>query len=138
MHYAEFLKKVQTLAHLESKEEARQAIQATLETLAERIQGGEALHIASQLPHELHEYLECSPEKAGQKLSLKKFFERVAHRQGREVGEVVASTRAVLEMVKEGLQPGELDDLYAQLPDDFKRLFDAGLGGTTTPEKHPV
>ncbi|MFM1848814.1 MAG: hypothetical protein RL417_2288 [Pseudomonadota bacterium] len=128
MHYAEFIKKVRTLAHLGSEEEARQATQATLETLAERIQGGEALHIASQLPHELHEYLECPPEKMGQKLSLQKFFERVAFRQGKEVGEVVSSTRAVLEMVKEGLQPGELEDLYAQLPDDFKRLFDAGLG----------
>jgi uncharacterized protein (DUF2267 family) len=133
MNYAEFIKKVQTLARLESKEEARQAIQATLETLAERIKGGEALHIAAQLPHELHEYLECAPEKAGQKLSLKKFFERVAFRQGREVGEIVASTRAVLEMVKEGLQPGELADLYAQLPEDFKQLFDAGIPSSPHP-----
>jgi uncharacterized protein (DUF2267 family) len=128
MNYAEFVKKVRLLAQLDSNEAARQAIQATLETLAERIAGGEASHLAAQLPHELREYLSVSPQHRPERLPLGKFFERVAHRQGREVHEIIPSTRAVLEMLKEGVQPTELADLYAQLPDDYKRLFDAGLG----------
>ena len=49
MKHDEFIKHVQTVAQLNSREEAR-ATQATLSTIKERIVGNEASQLAAQLP----------------------------------------------------------------------------------------
>ena len=51
--YDEFIKQVQGRGHVESREEAERATRATLQTLAERLAGGEPHDLASQLPPEL-------------------------------------------------------------------------------------
>ena len=57
MKYDEFIKHVQTVAQLDSREEAERATRATLEIIRERVVGDEAKDLASQLPKELGEYL---------------------------------------------------------------------------------
>jgi len=60
----EFINHVQSIAQLDSCEEAERAVRATLETLRERIVGDEAKDLASQLPSEFGEYLRsrvCRP-----------------------------------------------------------------------------
>src|SRR5947209_11217991 len=58
MKYDEFISQVQHRAKLNSREDAVRASSATLETLGERLAGGEAKDLASQLPQELALYLE--------------------------------------------------------------------------------
>ena len=53
MKYDEFIGQVQHRAGLGSHTEAECATRATLETLAERLAGGEAHDLAAQLPPEL-------------------------------------------------------------------------------------
>ncbi len=50
MKYDEFISQVQRRANLASREEAERATRATLETLGERLAGGEAKDLAAQLP----------------------------------------------------------------------------------------
>ena len=70
MKYDEFIKEVQTRGHIESREEAERATRATLETLAERLVGGEPHDLASQLPPELAEHLRYEGEETGNPFSL--------------------------------------------------------------------
>ena len=70
MKYDEFIKEVQTRGHIESREEAERATRATLETLAERLAGGEPHDLASQLPPELAEHLWYEGEETGNPFSL--------------------------------------------------------------------
>lgn len=57
MKYDEFIRHVQSAAHLYSRQAAKQVTHATLETVAERIVGNEASQLAAQLPAELGQYL---------------------------------------------------------------------------------
>lgn len=57
MKYDEFVNHVQALTQLDSQDQAKRAIQATLETLTRRIYGDEAKDLASQLPEEMAQYL---------------------------------------------------------------------------------
>ncbi len=62
MKYDEFINEVQTRGHMESRQEAEEATRATLQTLAERLAGGEPHNLASQLPPELAEHLRYEGE----------------------------------------------------------------------------
>ncbi|RAM52187.1 MAG: DUF2267 domain-containing protein, partial [Hapalosiphonaceae cyanobacterium JJU2] len=57
MKYDEFIRHVQSVAQLDTREETERATRATLETIKERIVGDEAKDLASQLPKELAECL---------------------------------------------------------------------------------
>ena len=59
MKYDEFIGQVRHRARLSSHAEAERATRATLETLAERLAGGEAHDLAAQLPPELARSLEA-------------------------------------------------------------------------------
>ena len=74
MKYDEFIKHVQTVAQLNSRQEAERAMRATLETIKQRIVGDEAKDLASQLPKELAEYLHGEKVKMGISSSWKSLF----------------------------------------------------------------
>ncbi len=63
MKYGEFIAQVQQRARLGSRDEADVATSATLTTLGERLAGGEAKDLASQLPVEIGHYLTNFPRK---------------------------------------------------------------------------
>lgn len=53
MKYDEFIKHVQSFSQVDSLDEVKRAVRATLQTLAERIPGNEASKLAEQLPEEM-------------------------------------------------------------------------------------
>jgi uncharacterized protein (DUF2267 family) len=105
---------------------ARQATEAVLETLAERIAGGEVDDLMQRLPTELHPPLERGRAATGgqaTKLKLDAFVHRVAEREG--VGDLEAAqhARAVFGVLRETVGDDELLDVTAQLPDDYVRAL---------------
>ena len=58
MKHDEFIGQVQHRARLSSRGEAERATRATLETLAERLAGGEEQDLAAQLPAEFDRLFE--------------------------------------------------------------------------------
>ena len=82
MKYDEFIKHVQTVAQLNSRQEAELATRATLETIKERIVGDEAKNLASQLPKELAEYLHGRKGQNGYFFKLEEFIRRVSEKEG--------------------------------------------------------
>ncbi len=126
MKHDEFIGQVQHHARLSSRGDAEIATRATLETLAERLVGGEADDLASQLPRGIAEYLRTGLAGEGERFSVEEFFERVSRREGVDLPKAIYHARAVIAVLYEAVSPGEMADVRAQLPAEFARLFEPG------------
>jgi uncharacterized protein (DUF2267 family) len=93
-----------------------------LETLAERIAGGEVDDLIASLPPELHPPLRKGNELsngAARRLSLDEFLRRVAEREGVAPPLAREHARAVFATLREALPDKEFFDVTAQLPDAY-------------------
>ena len=129
MKYDEFIAQVRHRARLGSHAEAERATRATLETLAERLAGGEAHDLASQLPPELARYLELPDAGIGAKLTLDEFFELVSEREGVDLSAAAFHARVVIGVLTEAVSIGEIQDVRVQLPAAFAQLFNVANEG---------
>ncbi|WP_436343785.1 DUF2267 domain-containing protein [Natronorubrum sp. FCH18a] len=127
MQYDDFIGEVQHRAQLDSREAALSSSRATLTTLSERIQPGEAENLGAQLPEELGRFLEEVDEV--ERFAFDEFVDRVAERE--EIGDDDAADAAfhaqvVVDVVEEAVTEGALEDLKEQLPDDegYDELFE--------------
>jgi uncharacterized protein (DUF2267 family) len=121
MTYDEFIKAVEERAHT-PRDEAERVTRATLETLSERVTGGEAQDLASQLPKPLQDPLQ--PHNGAESFGLGEFERRVSERAGVPVSKADDDVRAVLTTVREAVSGGEFDDLMEQLPDEFWNVIE--------------
>ena len=95
------------------------AIEAVLETLAERIAGGEVDDLAASLPEELRPPLERGRERTGgkaQRMSLDEFVAHVAGREGVSTEDALDHAQAVFTTLREAIPDKEWSDLLAELP----------------------
>lgn len=129
MKHDEFIGQVQHRARLSSRGDAEVATRATLETLAERLAGGEADDLASQLPRGIAQYLRTGLAGEGQRFSVEELFQRVSQREGVNLPKAIYHARAVIAVLYEAVSPGEMADVRAQLPAEFVRLFEPGREG---------
>ncbi|SDK71396.1 DUF2267 domain-containing protein [Natronorubrum texcoconense] len=127
MQYDAFIGEVQHRAQLDSREAALSISRATLTTLSERIQPGEAENLGAQLPEELGRFLEDVDDV--ERFAFDDFVDRVAERE--EIGDddpadAAFHAQVVVDVVAEGVTEGALDDIRAQLPDDdgYNELFE--------------
>ena len=127
MKFDEFTGKVQHKAKLATTDEALGAIRATLETLAERTAGDEAKNLAAQLPQEIGRFLEG--HHIVERFSLAEFFDRVTEKEGVDKPVAVFHARAVIDVLKEAVSAGEIQNLRSQLPDEWDPLFEIGTEG---------
>src|SRR5437763_16329536 len=124
MKYDEFISQVQRRADLASREEAERATRAAMETLGERLAGGEAKDLAAQLPPEIAQYLQQAYAGIQEKFSLDEFFWRVSQREGVDLTESTYHARVVIALLSEVVTLGEIENIKSQLPKDFAKLFD--------------
>ena len=124
MQYDEFVSEVQQRARLDTRREALIAIESTLKTLGERLTDKEAAHLAAQLPPDVGRFLTVVD--TNKSFDLKTFYENISRRES--IGQPMSRehARAVLSVVEEAVSPGELQDVLAQLPDEYLTLFTFG------------
>jgi uncharacterized protein (DUF2267 family) len=120
VQYDEFIRSVAQGAGI-PWEDAERVAAATLQTLAERITGGEAEDLAAQLPQELKPHLTGVREEAEQ-FDVDIFVARVADRAGTDPDQALAHVGAVFATLREAVTSGELDDIASQLPDGLRDL----------------
>jgi uncharacterized protein (DUF2267 family) len=125
MGYNEVVKDVQSVAQLDSREAAENAIRATFQTLKERILGNEASELADQLPEEIGQYLRGSEGSNGDHFKLEEFYRRVAEKGNIEQTQAPQQAKAVFAAVNKTVTPGEFDDVRSNLSDDYDELFAA-------------
>jgi uncharacterized protein (DUF2267 family) len=117
----EFLGQVANRARTDA-DVALGATNAVLETLAERITGGEVRDLMDQLPPELHEPLrrgDAQSHGAARRMSLNEFVRRVAEREGVVPAVAHEHARAVLATLREAVTRKEWLDMTAQLPEEY-------------------
>jgi uncharacterized protein (DUF2267 family) len=129
LKYDEFLGQVRHRAGLGSHAEAERATRSTLETLAERLAGGEAHDLAAQLPPELARYLEQPDAGIGAKLKLDEFFALVSERESVHLPDAAFHARVVIGVLTEAVSAGEIQDVRVQLPAAFAQLFNIANEG---------
>jgi uncharacterized protein (DUF2267 family) len=120
----EFLRRVADRSGLDEKR-ALAVTEATLETLAERIVGGEVDDLAKQLPREFRPALERGRERSGglgRAMSLDEFLTLVAERAGLPVDEARAGAGAVLATIRDAVTDKEFRDLISELPRSYVEL----------------
>lgn len=130
MTYDDFINAVAERAGV-STEQAITITNATLETLAERISGGEAKDLAAQLPGRLAARLAKSPTREyAEPFNLDEFIRRVSMGAGLEAAMAENAARAVLTTLREAVAGYEFRDMIAQLPKEFWRVLEpAGASG---------
>jgi uncharacterized protein (DUF2267 family) len=99
---------------------AERAVRATLETLADRIDRGEARQIAERLPPEIAPWVATALP--AQRFDVDEFLRRVADREGVRIDEAERQARAVFWVLRHVLEK-QFDDLVAELPKDFAPLL---------------
>jgi uncharacterized protein (DUF2267 family) len=127
MQHDEFIGEVQARARLPSRGDAERATRAVLETLGERLAGGQPENLAAQLPEEIGRHLEG--RQGVDKLSLDEFFEKVSERMGADLPDAIHQARAVIAVVGEAVSQGEIDKVRQQLPEEYGPLFESGSEG---------
>jgi uncharacterized protein (DUF2267 family) len=132
MKYDEFIKHVQSVAQLNSREEAEHATRATLEAIKERIVGDEAKDLAAQLPQELGQYLRGREGEDGQHFPVEEFYQRVSEKEGVEPTTAAVHARAVFAVLQTAVTPGEFADVRANFSEDYAELFATGSTSEVT------
>ncbi|MGI6206812.1 MAG: DUF2267 domain-containing protein [Anaerolineae bacterium] len=120
MRRDEFVERVQERTGL-SAEEAERAVDAVLETLGERLELTEKNHLASQVGSDLKEPL--LRRKRTERYSLEEFYNRVGGRSEVSFAHAENHTRAVMEVLREAIAPGELQHIIEKLPDEYRDLL---------------
>ena len=117
----EFLGQVRQAGGPVARDEAADAVRATLSTLADRISAGQAQDIALHLPAEFRVHLAGAPERASA-FDRKTFLDRVAAAEQTDPSTAERHARAVLAAVRETVPQREFAHTLDQLPSDIGRL----------------
>jgi uncharacterized protein (DUF2267 family) len=121
MDYDEMVSAVARRARLD-RDRAAIALAATLEVLGERIGRGEREDLASQLPFEVKN-LVLQDRAKGQRMSLREFLSRIAEREATSPREARVHASAVFRTLRDAVGDGEMNDVFAQLPPDYRMLL---------------
>jgi uncharacterized protein (DUF2267 family) len=132
MNHDEFVGQVQARARFGSRGDAERAIRATLETLAERLDGGFAENMAAQLPSEIARHLKT--DAPFERITLDEFFHRVLQRESEDghrvdLPEATYHARVVMEVLQTAVTQGTIEKLRTQLPAEFEPLLSVGSEG---------
>ena len=119
-----FIDVVRAAASLD-RDGAERATRATLHTLAERIDRGEARALATRLPPELAPWVATTT--SAERFDVDELVRRVAQREGVDEPIAYRHIRAVFDALARAVGPDELADVAAQLPKDYVALLPRGV-----------
>jgi uncharacterized protein (DUF2267 family) len=121
MTYEDFITAVATRAEV-PQEQARAITDATLETLSERISGGETEDLAAQpeVPDRLGDRVRKTPVREdAQPFGVDDFVSRVAQRAGVDRSLAQAGAHAVFRTVRDAVPAHEFGDVLSQFSRDY-------------------
>lgn len=134
MRFHELVRRVQEEGDVDSKDEAVQAIQATLSGLGECLYRTERRHLASQLPKQAKEFLDEQVDSQVTRegaacLTLEEFYDRVGARADVSQSEAMDRAKAVVAVLRQALPDGEWRHIVKEMPKAFRELLvDASAG----------
>jgi uncharacterized protein (DUF2267 family) len=124
MNEADFVRRVQTLGALPSREEADRWAMATLHGLSELLGDADARrHFLSQLPGTLKARLVAATPHAYD-LDRDAFVQRVGSALGVHAPEGERAARIVYRVLREAVSPGQIAAFEARIPKDIVALLE--------------
>lgn len=134
MNFDEFTGQVQHRLELPGTGETVRAIRATLMTLGQRIQAGEAKDLASSLPMEIDWYLTGAVTEHGERFDWREFVSRVSEIEGADPPEAAYHAQVIMDLVASNVPDSEIYQIRDQLPEseddgdwgELFEVFDAG------------
>ena len=121
MEYDEIIGVIQQAAGGISRVTAERSAQATLQTLAERLPRGEAMHILRELPAEIKPWIYTETD--AEALDIDEFLDRVAKREGSDLEAALPYACAVFFALGRALSREAVAHLAASLPQTFAPLL---------------
>jgi uncharacterized protein (DUF2267 family) len=118
----QFLELVEHAADI-TPEAAREAVRATLSTLAKRITHGQAEDLSAFIPVEFRDCLTAGPHPA-EPFGVAEFVRRVAAREGVDGRTAMRHVRAIFVALGRVASPDALSSLEEQLSNDFGPLLE--------------
>ncbi|MEV0005440.1 DUF2267 domain-containing protein [Micromonospora sp. NPDC050980] len=106
-----------------SAEQATALTRATLTTLAERIDGGEARDLADRLPEALRAYA-FGPAEAAERFGLDEFVTRVGGRADVDAAAARDGVTAVFDVLRDAVDPAAYAQAVTQLPAEYGDVVD--------------
>lgn len=119
----QFLTEVKNELRLKDMAEAETASRSVLAALTDRITDEEANDLASQLPHDLRDFIR---RRTGplQKMDMDTFVSRIQGDLDLETWDQAARVAAgVFAVLKRAVSPGEWEDVVSQLPRELQDMF---------------
>jgi len=137
MNFDEFTGQITHRLELPGTGETVRAIRATLMTLGQRLQAGEAKDLGSSLPMEIGWYLTGPVQEHGQRFDWREFIDRVSEIENCDPPEAAYHAQVIMDLVSENVSPNEIRQIRDQLPEseddeNWRMLFavvDAGGWG---------
>lgn len=123
----QFLTAVRDHGGLPSLDDAEAATRATLQTLAEHLNGDEAGQLASELPAELVDGM-VTERREAERFGLQEFVRRVGDRAGLDEATAQRRAQAVLAVAQRAVPVLQQHDMLSQLPSELGDLFRTGPG----------
>ncbi|MEZ4727213.1 MAG: DUF2267 domain-containing protein [Caldilineaceae bacterium] len=128
MQYQALIDQVKQRAELGNPEDAERLTRTVLGVLGERLYRTVCDSLSSQLPKEMKGFLFSSqpPENTWrdvQQFSLEEFYNRVSARMNSGYPTAVRQSQTVMGVLQETVSPGVIDNVRAELPDEFAELF---------------
>lgn len=120
--YERFVHRVHARAPFPDEEATRHAIDAVLETLGERLAGGEVEDLIALLPVELHPPLrrgDLATNGKAEQMTLTEFLERLDDRLGTDLETSESYARAVLRTLRQTIGEDEFADVSRELPREY-------------------
>ncbi len=123
MTHEEFLRMVQERLGLKDKDEAETAVRSVLAATADRLTPEEANDLASQLPHEMADFIRRRPGGV-QKMDHDVYIGRIQHDLDLiDSMQAERVARGVLSVVRDAVGEGEWQDVISHMPMDMKEMF---------------
>ena len=137
MNFDEFTGEVQHRLEFPGTGETVRAIRATLTTLGQRIQEGNAEDLAASLPMEIKWYLSGAVHEHGQRFDWREFLDRVTEITGADRPDAAYQAQVIVDLVRTQVPESDFRQLRDSLPEseddeNWRKLFevvDAGGWG---------
>lgn len=131
MQYSDFIQQVKSQIDIDSDEQTEQVIEATLETLGERLSRTEQENLAAQVVNELKNMLMKRTDVHS--YDLEEFYNRVSARADIGYPKAVQRSQAVVNVLSSTISQGEIEDILSEIDKDFGELFGVESPGPTSP-----
>ena len=133
MQSDEFVRRVQEQAGIPVGGAAVDVIEATLETLGERLAQDRLDGLTAELPEQLRAYVEKRHEETLVPFDVEEFYNRVAARSDLSVPTAIRRSHVVMSVLQEAVSAGPLQGLRRQLPAEYEELFTGEPYGPDSP-----